>query len=568
MNNQKRVEIIGFEAGNYNTIKVVRLTPDILSKKFIQVVGESGAGKSSLLELLKIPISGTDAIKKKTILEKGFFTQAQLLDGDLNVYIGARVSEYQRGEKSGDPKFEFYLYSLDENGKQYQPIIDGVAATASEYTKLLTTDLTFKMADMFSENQTIHRKLIESLFSDELNAMKADELVASIESKKKERDNTRILCQSQGAYMERFKEEGFSEEKLKMIAPVDVAEIDKKVTELVLKKDRLERSSKDAHDLAVMGIDRERDKKIQELKDEGNRLVEELRTDRAAKDLAYTAALKKFEEAQALYIAEKTKGQEIVGLVQAYFVRPSDSVVKAINDEMTHKLKLIDTKEPVREPDDKVLLGKIKTIRDKVENFPLPVYPQIEAVDTTDIDKEIAVLNDQKISAAKTNSLYKRYQLWLSWIEAKSVYEAELDKLRKLYASIDTGVDGLSIVPTETDSGKIEIWMMYNGVYDPEFFHNEHAEMRHLFAYSSFQRSVIGVILQSARLDLKKKALRLAIVDDVAFTEKGIQILSDLCEKFNIQLIAGRTIAPSVDSLDSSQILVDGGEIFFNDGSN
>lgn len=564
MNNQKRVEIIGFEAGNYNTIKVVRLTPDILSKKFIQVVGESGAGKSSLLELLKIPISGTDAIKKKTILEKGFFTQAQLLDGDLNVYIGARVSEYQRGEKSGDPKFEFYLYSLDENGKQYQPIIDGVAATASEYTKLLTTDLTFKMADMFSENQTIHRKLIESLFSDELNAMKADELVASIESKKKERDNTRILCQSQGAYMERFKEEGFSEEKLKMIAPVDVAEIDKKVTELVLKKDRLERSSKDAHDLAVMGIDRERDKKIQELKDEGNRLVEELRTDRAAKDLAYTAALKKFEEAQALYIAEKTKGQEIVGLVQAYFVRPSDSVVKAINDEMTHKLKLIDTKEPVREPDDKVLLGKIKTIRDKVENFPLPVYPQIEAVDTTDIDKEIAVLNDQKISAAKTNSLYKRYQLWLSWIEAKSVYEAELDKLRKLYASIDTGVDGLSIVPTETDSGKIEIWMMYNGVYDPEFFHNERAEMRHLFAYSSFQRSVIGVILQSARLDLKKKALRLAIVDDVAFTEKGIQILSDLCEKFNIQLIAGRTIAPSVDSLDSSQILVDGGEIFFN----
>ena len=51
MNNQKKVEIIGFEAGNYNTIKVVRLTPDILSKKFIQVVGESGAGKSSLLEL-------------------------------------------------------------------------------------------------------------------------------------------------------------------------------------------------------------------------------------------------------------------------------------------------------------------------------------------------------------------------------------------------------------------------------------------------------------------------------------------------------------------------------------
>ena len=568
MNNQKRVEIIGFEAGNYNTIKVVRLTPDILSKKFIQVVGESGAGKSSLLELLKIPISGTDAIKKKTILEKGFFTQAQLLDGDLNVYIGARVSEYQRGEKSGDPKFEFYLYSLDENGKQYQPIIDGVAATASEYTKLLTTDLTFKMADMFSENQTIHRKLIESLFSNELKAMKADELVASIERKKTERDSTRMLCQSQGAYMERFKEEGLDEESLKMIVPVDIVEIDKKITELLLKKDRLERSGKDAHDLAIMRIDRERDRKIQELKDEGNRLVEELRKDRQAKDDAHARAMKKYEEAQAQYISEKEKGQEIIGLVQAYFVHPSDSVVKAINEEMMYKLKLIDTKEPVREPDDKVLLDKIKTLRDKVENFPAPVYPQIEAVDTTAIDKEIAVLNDQKVSAAKTNSLHNRYKLWLSWIEAKARYESELDKLRKLYASINTGVDGLSIVPTETDSGKIEVWLMYNGCYDPDFFHNENLEMRHLFAYSSFQRSVIGVILQSARLDLKKKALRLAIVDDVAFTEKGIQILSDLCEKFNIKLIAGRTIAPTVDSLDSSQILVDGGEIFFNNDTN
>lgn len=565
MNNQKQVEIIGFEAGNYNTIKVVRLTPDILSKKFIQVVGESGAGKSSLLDLLKVPISGTDAIKKKTILEKGFFTQAQLRDGDLNVYIGARVSEYQRGEKAGDPKFEFYLYSLDENGKQYQPIIDGVAATATEYTKLLTTELAFRMSDMFSENQTTHRKLIESLFSDELKAMKADELVASIERKKTERDSTRMLCQSQGAYMERFKEDGLDEEKLKMISPVDVVELDKKITELLLKKDRLERSGNDAHDLAVMTIDRERDKKIQELKDEGNRLVEKLRVDRAEKEATYNNALKKYEDEQALYVEEKTKGQDIIEKIQAYFVRPSDDIVRAINEEITHKLKLINPKEPKKEGDDQKLVEKIKALREKVENFPVAVYPKVEPADTSAIDKEIALLNDQKLSAAKTNALYNRYKIWLSWIEAKSLYEAELDKLRKLYASIKTGVEGLSIVPTETESGKIEVWIMYNGCYDPDFFHNEKAEMRHLFAYSSFQRSVIGVILQSARLDLKKKALRLAIVDDVAFTEKGVQILSDLCEKFNVKLIAGRTIAPTVGSLDDSQILVDGGEIFFND---
>jgi len=564
MNNQKRVEIIGFEAGNYNTIKVVRLTPDILSKKFIQVVGESGAGKSSLLELLKIPISGTDAIKKKTILEKGFFTQAQLLDGDLNVYIGARVSEYQRGEKSGDPKFEFYLYSLDENGKQYQPIIDGVAATASEYTKLLTTDLTFKMADMFSENQTIHRKLIESLFKDELNALKADELMASIEEKKKLRDNARMMCQSQGAYMERFKEEGFDENKLAMIVPVDISEIESKITELIVKKDRLERGSKDAYNLAVMGLERDREQKIQALKDKGNELLEQLREDRRVKQEAYNKALAEHEQAQEKYLKEKTEAQEIISKIQGYFVRPSEDVVKLVTDEMTHKLKSISIVEPRLEPDNEALLLEIKNIREKIENFPNVVYPAVSDVDTSDIDKELAVLEDRKLSAQKTNAIHNRYKMWQTWVAAKSLYEDELGKLRTLYASVNTGVEGLSIVPTETDGGKIEIWMMYDGRYDPTFFHNDSGELRHLFVYSSFQRSVIGVILQAARLDLKKKALRLAIVDDVAFTEKGIQILSDLCEKFNIQLIAGRTIAPSVDSLDSSQILVDGGEIFFN----
>src|SRR5690606_15774704 len=110
----------------------------------------------------------------------------------------------------------------------------------------------FKMSDMFSENQTIHRKLIESLFKDELNALKADVLMASIEEKKKLRDNARMMCQSQGAYMERFKEEGFDENKLAMIVPVDISEIESKITELIVKKDRLERGSKDAYNLAVM----------------------------------------------------------------------------------------------------------------------------------------------------------------------------------------------------------------------------------------------------------------------------------------------------------------------------
>lgn len=564
--NQKQVEIIGLTAGEYNTLKAVVLTPDILSKKLIQVVGESGEGKTSLLDLIKIPISGTDAIKKKDILPKGFFTQALLKDGEVKIYIGAKVSEYQRGEKAGDPKFEFYLYSLDDNGKQYTPVIDGVSATASEYTRSLTTDLTFRMADMFSENQTIHRKLIESLFKSELDAMRIDELMESIVKKRTARDTSRALCQSQGAYMEQFKNEGLTEQSLQLIKRVDIAEIDKSITELLIKKDRAENASADAHNLAKMEIDRKRTQQIQELKDYGNKLIEELRIDRELKNDAYNKAFEKYRAALSIKESETEIASRIINDIKYFFIGPHDAVVDSVNEELKRKIALLPLDEPVRQPDNAELAEKIRKTREDIANFPLPVYPEKIAMDTTPIDEEVAKLRDKKLSAERNNALYDRYQLWLTWIEAKSRYEAELDKLRKMYASINTGVDGLRIVPAETDGGRVEPWIMYDGSYDTEFFHNPDKEMRHMFSYSSFQRAVIGVMLQAARLNLKPKALRLAIIDEVAFTEKGVGILSKICDEFNVRLFTGRTIAPEVKDLTDSQILIQGGELFFGNG--
>ena len=126
---------------------------------------------------MKAAISGSDAIKKKDILEKGYLAEAQLSDGDIKLFVGAKVTEYKRGENKGEPKFEIFLYAKDDNGKSYQPIIDGVACSSADYVKMLTTELTFSMPDLHSENQSVHRKLIEKLFKPELDALGADEVV-------------------------------------------------------------------------------------------------------------------------------------------------------------------------------------------------------------------------------------------------------------------------------------------------------------------------------------------------------------------------------------------------------
>jgi hypothetical protein len=85
-----------------------------------------------------------------------------------------------------------------------------------------------------------------------------------------------------------------------------------------------------------------------------------------------------------------------------------------------------------------------------------------------------------------------------------------------------------------------------------------------MFQYSSFQRSAIGVMLQAARLNLKPKALRLAIVDDVAFTSKGLAVLARLCSDLNIQLITSKTADYDKKNIGDGEIIVENGEVFFN----
>ena len=68
--------------------------------------------------------------------------------------------------------------------------------------------------------------------------MKIDEVMEKIEKAKKERDTARTLCQANGAFMERFEDEGYNENKLAMLKPINVKEIESKITTLVLEKDR------------------------------------------------------------------------------------------------------------------------------------------------------------------------------------------------------------------------------------------------------------------------------------------------------------------------------------------
>lgn len=591
---QQQIKLLSFRAENHRVIKAVTLTPDLLSQRLVQVTGEIGQGKSTLLEMLQTALSGSDAIKKKEALEKGYLAEVQLMDGDIKLYAGAKVTEYQRGEKAGEPKFEIFLYAKDESGKAYVPVIGGHKVTAGDYTKMLTTELTFSMPMLFTANQTDHRKLLEKLFAEELKKLDVEKIAREIEQAKRVRDNKRALCDANGAFMETFKEEGWKKEDLELLAPIDLEALNSQILELQVNRGSLIKNVEQANELAKTKAQQAKDTTLSGIKERAHVNAEAIReiTNRKIsvyeKTMAsYNACVRIIDEASE-YLTNAKRALDICNFLPEAKI---NEIKETLSDEFSEWEKSLNVGDLPSAPvlvhfssDGKPNIDWEKDDYDaeyaellKERKYLLALYQEIndreleyekqdaDNVDTSEFDKKIEQLTVRKSGAEVNNKMYNRYTLWKDWIEAKAVYEARVDELRRLYASIPTGVPGMHIVPTETKNGNVEIWMKYNAEYDPEFFGNPDKEMRYLFDYSASQRGVIGVILQAARLDLKPKALRLCILDDIPFTNKGITVLSRICEDRNIQLITSRTDDRyDKDKLNDSEIIIEGGECFFN----
>jgi hypothetical protein len=192
------------------------------------------------------------------------------------------------------------------------------------------------------------------------------------------------------------------------------------------------------------------------------------------------------------------------------------------------------------------------------------IFETVNPEDTSEYDKKIEAKKVEIDRARINNKNYDRYTTWCDWIEKKNLYESRIDELRRLYASVETGVSGLRIVPAE-ESGRVRCWMEYDGSYDKEFFGNATGESRRLFEYSGAQMGIIAVLLQAARLDLKDKALRLVILQACPMTSKGLAVLAKVCDDKKIQLITDQTDEHyDLSALDDSTVVMENGEVFFN----
>lgn len=585
MKDQKKLTLLSFKLENLNGIKVVELTPDILQNDLIQIKGEIGQGKSSLAKGL-ITSLGDNQFSKKDELAEGFIAESIIIDGEQTIYLGVKTKK----NKKGEIKAETLLYSKDKDGKHYTPVIDGKKATAKDYMQMINEGIAFKRDDLFSENQRTHREFIEKMFGAELKALNIDEVLDRIKSAKENQDSKRALADANGAFKSVFEEEGYSTDELAAMVSVDIEGIRENITSKKLEKDRLTREPETNYKLVKAKKEAEKSEKLNKIKDKGLEVQNSMRSITDKLNKTYNSELEKYKTSKA---DSEAKGEEYRKTKEAITNFPIlSSADKETYLEMLNKAyssyKVEVLPEPKRpnvitfefgsinipenaEPEYKDLINKRKQFAaeyKQIEEKPLEL-PNIENVDTSEIDAEINKLEVSLKGAENTNRLVERYGIWENWIEAKGLYQKEIDVLRKLYCKIDTGVEGLEIVPKVTNSGRIEIWMMYNGLYDTTFFNNSKKEMRHITgnqAYSTSQKAIIGLLLQAARLDLKPKALRLAIIDDVPlYTEAGVKILEKIQTEKDLKLITTYTSSDyDKDSIEDGTVIIEGGEVFFN----
>lgn len=566
---QKKVKIIGL-AVNHQVGILQACKIDFDDKNRLNIVkGGVGEGKSTLTKNLQLGTQGT-----KTLVDKQLYgdidTEVQLLDGEKNIWVGCK------SDKNG--KLVYSLYTKDDNGKKVkEPIIDSVKATPSKYLEALQTELTWRLDELTSENPTVQKKILLSMYQhafselgvifDKKSPLYKDSILDKIEKAEDNRNTKDATRKQVGGIKEDLKANGFDPDRPATIPDaVDINVIDEKIKEQEKQKTIEETQSTSGKDL-----------KLQEIKTEVSELTN--------KAVNYNAELKTAYEkkiaANQLIRDEKVIVEECLQEINVNMNKLIDYKVLNKNFDYATFLKNVTfKKDPAIVQEPKYILfsedGKMITTGD-FEKEATKIFTELEksrvnytkivmgenpTIDLSKFNDEITKLEDEKKKGIEINKIVAAVDSWHEWSDADGKVKELKKEYVKMLAKVETGVEGLKIVPEETE-GKLDIFLMYDGSFDPKYFSNKDKKMIKLSAYSGTQKPVICLLIQNYLLSKKPKAMRYMFIDNVPVDKKTIMLLDEMGEKLDLTIFLNITGDFDKNTIKDGEILIEGGEVFF-----
>ena len=539
------------------------------NKNLIVIKGEVGSGKTTFRKSLNLGTYGSETLKDDKALYGKIDQEVQLLDGDTPIYVGCK------SDKKG--KLTYVIYTRDDEGKIVKdPVIDGVKVTPSVYLKSLQTALTWRMEELTSENTTVQKKLLLELY-------KADLAKAGVIFDKSDDDYTESILgridwadneRSQADY-ERKKVGGFANH----LEPMGIY-MDKPDT-LPKRKD-LEGLESERNKLAysLENVESQKQQKLDGIKIKGDEVYVKLR----AVNVEIEKENKKLEEdfdklrtscVDAKMFKERIESDLVSlkvngGLKEEglqYLVKMLNDTVELPDQPKYTPLPLVpfneDGKCTVADFGDNVEVNNLLIqLKDHGEAY-LKIKNEEDTEGRGKIEEEIKLKEQAILLAKENNGKCDAVDAFIDWSEA----DKKVAKLKREYAkmlgAVHTGVEGLKIESLE-EEGKLDIYLTYNGEYDPAYFGNPDKEFRKLSSYSGTQKPMICLLLQNYLLSKKPKAMRYLWIDNVPIDNKTRVLLDKMGSELRLTIFVNITGDFDRSSLDSGDILIEGGEVFFN----
>lgn len=555
----KEVKIIGLNLNHQlGIIKATKLTFDE-NNRLIVFKGGVGQGKSTLKTGIELGTKGS-----KTLIDKQLYgeidTEVQLLDGTLSLWVGC---------KTANSGLIYTLYTKDNEGNIIKdPVIDGVKATPAKYLETLQTELTWRMDELTSENPSVQKKILLKLYQeglkqhgiifDKMHPGYKDSILGKIDAAVKNRDEKDTIRKMKGGIADDLKAKGHDPDRPETCPDfIDIGAIDQQI-----KAKEKEKTQKETNSEAV------REKELAEIRAKAQETINEcLNWNKLVKDdydskfkdySAYTEHIKYYVD----NLANLMKALENLGIRNEYdrlkeLIKYPDEVDEPIQPTyiILNEQNQVDSSNIESLPDDaKELVNRVLSLRKK---YTIKAGEPKE-FDSTEIDGQIQQLELSKRSAIENNKIADAIDAFHMWRKANAEVAKLQNEYLKLLQKVDTGVEGLKMVAIDND-----IFLMYDGSYDPEYFGNSNKELRKLSSYSGTQKPVICLLIQNYLLSKKPKAMRYMFIDNIPIDKKTRNLIESMCDDLNLRVFLNITGDFEKSKLTKGEILIEGGEVFF-----
>ena len=539
------------------------------NSNLIIIKGEVGSGKSTLQQSLSLGTLGSETLKYDKALYGKIDQEVQLLDGDTPIFVGCKSND--KG------KLAYVIYTKDEEGNiAKDPVVDGVKLTPSDYLKSLQTALTWRMEELTSQNPTVQKKLLLELYKTDLVKVgvifdKADEnysssILGKIEATESDRTQKDYQRKQVGGFAKHLEPMGIDVDK------PDTLPTRQDLTQLETDKNKL------TYDLN--NIDTEKNQKLEGIKLKVDGVYVKLREANEKITKENNKAESVFKEKQRVYGDSRAWKERIEGDLVAlknndcldedglqYLLKMVGDTVKLAEPAFCEVKKLVEFDEQGK-CTTKELPGNVEVTNLLIElashkEAYTKVQNQVDETKVAEINKNIEAKELELNLAKENNKRCDAVDAFNGWRDV----DQEVAKLKREYAkklkSVNTGVEGLRIEILEAE-GKFDIYLTYNGAYDPDYFGNKDTEYRKVSSYSGTQKPIICLLLQNYLLSKKPKAMRYLWIDNVPIDKKTKVLLDKMGKELNLTIFVNITGDFKKEDLDGGDILIVGGEIFFN----